>query len=121
MNAEHKQGASLPTIMIHSTEQSTKEDRDTPKLVKDAPVFVKGEARGQVHYPTYESIEDAICLPPHMRDELAQQHRRFRIYPSGSEKDGLISDFVRRTYLAFLATGSVWPWKEGAARSWGRV
>ena len=66
------------------------------KLIKDAPVFVKGEAKGQVHYPPFESNEDTIALPPHLRDELVLQHRRFKIYPSGSEKDGLISDFVKR-------------------------
>lgn len=66
------------------------------KLVKDAPVFVKGEVKGKVHFAPFESSEDAIALPPWQRDELLQQHRRFNIYPSGSEKDGLISDFVKR-------------------------
>lgn len=66
-----------------------------PKLVKDAPVFVKGETKGQVHYPPFESLEDAISLTPWQRDELIRQHHHFKIYPSGGQKDGLISDCPR--------------------------
>lgn len=50
------------------------------KIPKDAPVFVKGEVRGEVRYPPCEE-----------RDEmLAEQHRLFQIHPMGC-----IADFPR--------------------------
>jgi hypothetical protein len=43
------------------------------KMPKDAPVFIKGEVRGEVRYPPCEE-----------RDEmLAEQHRMFNIHPMG--------------------------------------
>ena len=94
-----------PALTSTASNSSFSPRMDTPetsspakrhKLIKDAPVFVKGEVQGKVHYAPYESNEDTVALAPHHHDELIQQHRRFNIYPSGSEKDGLISDFVRR-------------------------
>lgn len=66
-----------------------------PKLIKDAAVFSKGEVKGQVHYPPFECNEETVTLPPHLGDELTQQHRRFKIFPSGSEKDGQIKSFPK--------------------------
>lgn len=58
-------------------------------------MFIKGEAKGKVHYPPYESSDDAISLPPWLRDELLEQHKVYKIYPSGNETDGLIADFTK--------------------------
>lgn len=50
------------------------------KMTKDAAIFAKGKAKGQIRYPPCE-IQD---------DEVAVQHRRFQVYPMGH-----ITDYCR--------------------------
>lgn len=44
-----------------------------PKVSKDAPVFHKGKARGEVRYPPCEERDE----------ELARIHKQFNIHPLG--------------------------------------
>lgn len=64
------------------------------KMAKDAPVFNRNPARGEVHYPPFEVSDKCAMLTKKERQELAENHRRFNIYPNGDE-DGLIRDYVR--------------------------
>ncbi|KEQ71732.1 hypothetical protein M436DRAFT_83333 [Aureobasidium namibiae CBS 147.97] len=64
------------------------------KMAKDAPVFNRNPARGEVHYPPFEVSDKCAMLTKRERQELSENHRRFNIYPNGNE-DGLIRDFVR--------------------------
>ncbi|OKL61494.1 hypothetical protein UA08_03334 [Talaromyces atroroseus] len=76
------------------------------KMPKDAPVFIKGEVRGEVRYPPCEE-----------RDEvLAEQHRMFSIHPMGriseyprhipysSEKKTLMEKTARESFEVFQYT-----------------
>ncbi|KAI5367388.1 Putative transcription regulator HTH, APSES-type DNA-binding domain-containing protein [Septoria linicola] len=65
------------------------------KLIKDAAVFLRGTQQGQVNYPPFECTDDSLCLNNHQRRELADQHERFQIFPSGRNHEGLIGDYVR--------------------------
>ena len=42
-------------------------------MTKDAPVFEKGDVRGELRYPPYEEQDE----------ELARWHRKFQIHPMG--------------------------------------
>ncbi|KAI5249003.1 hypothetical protein E4T43_01114 [Aureobasidium subglaciale] len=64
------------------------------KIAKDAPVFNRNPARGEVNYAPFEVSDICALLSKRERQELAEQHRRFNIFPSGSDQ-GLIRDFVR--------------------------
>jgi hypothetical protein len=64
------------------------------KMAKDAPVFNRNPARGEVHYPPFEVSDKCAMLTKRERQELAENHRRFNIFPNG-DKEGLIRDFVR--------------------------
>lgn len=68
------------------------------KLIKDGAVFERGPLKGPNNYPPHESMEPSIILTSKQAEELALQHRRFQIFPSGNQSadDGLISDFPRR-------------------------
>jgi hypothetical protein len=44
------------------------------KLAKDAPIFRKAPTKGIVRFPPYEAGDDRA---------LAEEHRKFRIYPMG--------------------------------------
>jgi hypothetical protein len=44
-----------------------------PKMTKDAPVFEKGDVRGELRYPPCEKRDE----------ELARLHREFQIHPMG--------------------------------------
>ncbi|KAI4851238.1 hypothetical protein E4T44_02247 [Aureobasidium sp. EXF-8845] len=64
------------------------------KMAKDAPVFNRNPARGEVHYPPFEVSDKCAMLTKRERQELAENHRRFNIFPNGND-EGLIRDFVR--------------------------
>ncbi|KAI5199898.1 hypothetical protein E4T39_05998 [Aureobasidium subglaciale] len=64
------------------------------KIAKDAPVFNRNPARGEVNYAPFEVSEICALLSKRERHELAEQHRRFNIFPNGSDQ-GLIKDFAR--------------------------
>lgn len=63
-------------------------------MAKDAAVFHRSPVKGEVNYAPYECTERDITLNKAQRQELQEQHRRFRIFPSGGE-EGLIGDYVR--------------------------
>ncbi|EME46120.1 hypothetical protein DOTSEDRAFT_51684 [Dothistroma septosporum NZE10] len=65
------------------------------KLIKDAAVFQRGAVKAPINYPPFECNEDSLCLSSDQRVELAAQHRRFQVFPSGHGNEDLISDFVR--------------------------
>ncbi|KAK3117028.1 hypothetical protein LTR53_001982 [Teratosphaeriaceae sp. CCFEE 6253] len=65
------------------------------KLVKDAAIFVRGTAKEPIGYPPFECTEDAICLSHRASQELAEQHERYAVFPSGRGDEGLISDYQR--------------------------
>lgn len=65
------------------------------KLIKDSAVFTRGEAKGRINYRPFECIERAACLTKADREDLQLQHRRFSIFPSGSDEHGLIADYTR--------------------------
>ncbi|THW81402.1 hypothetical protein D6D18_08825 [Aureobasidium pullulans] len=64
------------------------------KIAKDAPVFNRNPARGEVNYAPFEVSDRCAMLSKRERQELAEQHHRFRIFPNGGDQ-GLIRDFVR--------------------------
>jgi hypothetical protein len=64
------------------------------KMAKDAPVFNRNPARGEVHYSPFEVSDRCAMLTKRERQELAENHRRFNIFPNGND-EGLIRDFVR--------------------------
>ncbi|GIZ42083.1 hypothetical protein CKM354_000536300 [Cercospora kikuchii] len=66
------------------------------KLVKDAAMFIRNRPQGEINYPASECSEEFECLAPHQRQELAQQHLNFHLYPSGRGEDGRIEDYARR-------------------------
>lgn len=66
-----------------------------PRLPKDAAIFTLSATNGQVNYAPYECTERHAVLSPDERHELKQQHRRFRLFPSGGE-ERLIGEYVRR-------------------------
>lgn len=65
------------------------------KIAKDAAVFNRNPARGEVNYAPFEVSDQCAMLSKRERLELAEQHRRFKIYPNGSGEESLIRDFVR--------------------------
>ncbi|KAH0344318.1 hypothetical protein KCU81_g4903, partial [Aureobasidium melanogenum] len=65
------------------------------KIAKDAAVFNRSPARGEVNYAPFEVSDQCAMLSKRERLELAEQHRRFKIYPNGSGEENLIRDFVR--------------------------
>ncbi|KAK5138639.1 hypothetical protein LTR04_004324, partial [Oleoguttula sp. CCFEE 6159] len=64
------------------------------RVAKDAAVFTKAQVKGEVKYPPTECTDDASGLNKQQRTELAEQHRRFKIWPNGG-KEGKIRDFTR--------------------------
>ena len=66
-----------------------------PKAAKDAPVFTRSPVRGEVNFAPFECTERPSQLTKDERLELRDQHRYFKIFPSGGDQ-GLIADFVRR-------------------------
>ncbi|KAL5344164.1 hypothetical protein BJX70DRAFT_9529 [Aspergillus crustosus] len=62
---------STSTVMLRSPRQKKQ------KMAKDAPIFQRGKARGDVRYPPDE----------HRDAELASLHREFRIHPFGNIAD----------------------------------
>lgn len=83
--------ASTPRPETPPTPSPTKRQ----KLIKDAAVFLRGSVKAPINYPPFECNEDSLCLNAEQRAELAQQHRRFQVFPSGHGDAGLISEFVR--------------------------
>ncbi|KAI4716657.1 hypothetical protein E4T48_07112 [Aureobasidium sp. EXF-10727] len=65
------------------------------KIAKDAPVFNRNPARGEVNYAPFEVSDRCALLSKRERQELAEHHRNFNIFPNGSSDQGLIRDFVR--------------------------
>lgn len=65
------------------------------KLIKDAAVFLRGAIKGNINYPPFECNEDSLCLDSQQRQELAEHHECFKIFPCGRRDEGLISDYVR--------------------------
>ncbi|KAK6000738.1 hypothetical protein QM012_003463 [Aureobasidium pullulans] len=65
------------------------------KIAKDAAVFNRNPARGEVNYAPFEVSDQCAMLSKRERLELAEHHHRFKVYPSGSGDEGLIRDFVR--------------------------
>jgi hypothetical protein len=57
-------------------------------------VFNRNPARGEVNYAPYEVSDKCAMLGKKERQELAEQHGRFRIFPAGGDQ-GLIRDYVR--------------------------
>lgn len=47
------------------------------KMAKDAPIFNKGKARGEIRYPAYEERDE----------ELVRIHQEFRVHPFGNIAD----------------------------------
>ncbi|KAL4880535.1 hypothetical protein BJY04DRAFT_71467 [Aspergillus karnatakaensis] len=62
---------STSTVMLRSPRQKKQ------KMAKDAPIFQRGKARGEVRYPPDE----------HRDAELAALHQKFRIHPFGNIAD----------------------------------
>lgn len=64
------------------------------KLVKDAAVFIRGDANGPIKYPPHECSESNPGMTAEQSRELAHYHKMYTIYPSalGDEK---IADFAR--------------------------
>lgn len=58
-------------------------------------MFNRSPARGEVNYAPFEVSDQCAMLSKRERLELAEQHRRFKIYPNGSGEENLIRDFVR--------------------------
>jgi hypothetical protein len=92
-----------PGYNTHSSTAAPTSRSETPctpypakgqKLVKDAAVFSRGTVKGPVNYPPFECSESSLILTAHQRTELANQHKRFSIYPSGKNGE-LISSYVR--------------------------
>ncbi|SMR43849.1 unnamed protein product [Zymoseptoria tritici ST99CH_3D1] len=92
-----------PAYTSHSSTAAPTPRSETPfasspakrqKLVKDAAVFSRGTVRGQVNYPPYECSERSTSLTTQQQIELAQKHKEFSVYPSGS-KGNFISCYVR--------------------------
>ena len=65
------------------------------KVIKDDAVFTPGAVKGSVNYPPYECTEDTVCLSDADQEELARQHNRFKIFPSGRGDEPSIGDFTR--------------------------
>ncbi|KAK0924013.1 hypothetical protein LTR57_006389 [Friedmanniomyces endolithicus] len=65
------------------------------KLVKDAAIFVRGNAKEPVKYPPYECTDDSICLSDHAMEDLAQEQERFGVFPCGRGDEGLIAHYQR--------------------------
>lgn len=57
-------------------------------------MFNRNPARGEVNYAPFEVSDRCAMLSKRERQELAEQHHRFRIFPNGGDQ-GLIRDFVR--------------------------
>lgn len=57
-------------------------------------MFQRNPARGDVNYAPFEVNEQYAMLKPRERQEMAEQHRRFRIFPAGGNQ-GLIREYVR--------------------------
>ncbi|KAF2215661.1 hypothetical protein CERZMDRAFT_94063 [Cercospora zeae-maydis SCOH1-5] len=66
------------------------------KLVKDAAMFIRNQAQGVINYPASECSEEVDCLAARQRQELAEQHLNFHVFPSGRGGDGRIEDYARR-------------------------
>ncbi|KAM3425593.1 hypothetical protein BST61_g7540 [Cercospora zeina] len=66
------------------------------KLIKDAAMFIPSQAQGVINYPASECSEEVDCLAAPQRQELAKQHLKFHVYPSGRGGDGRIEDYPRR-------------------------
>ncbi|KZF25189.1 hypothetical protein L228DRAFT_265664 [Xylona heveae TC161] len=76
------------------------------KVAKDAAIFAKGKARGQVRYPPFEAVDE----------ESASHHRRFQMFPMGhiaeycrhipynSEKKSFLEKTGRESFEVFQYT-----------------
>lgn len=63
-------------------------------MTKDGALFLRGSPKGPVNYPPYECSEESVCLNYQQRQELAEQHRAFKIWPDGSPEEK-IANYVR--------------------------
>ncbi|KAF1349558.1 transcription regulator HTH, apses-type DNA-binding domain-containing protein, partial [Delphinella strobiligena] len=63
-------------------------------MPKDAAIFQRGPVKEAVNYAPYECNENNGILSKAERKELIEQHKRFKIFPSGGE-EGQIYDYVR--------------------------
>lgn len=66
-----------------------------PKNVKDAAVFKAASTKGLVKYKPFECNAKLHWLGSALRAEIADQHRAFKIRPSGRGNEGLIGNFPR--------------------------
>ena len=64
------------------------------KMAKDAAIFQRGPVKQPVNYAPYECNENNGILSKAERKELMEQHKRFKIFPSGGD-EGQIYDYVR--------------------------
>lgn len=105
----HHAGATPPPTPAHTTHGSSPAGTPRPgtpatpsaskrqKLVKDAAVFLRGSVKGDINHPPFECNEESLDLDLNheQRQELAEQHQRFQIFPSGRGDEGRIADYVR--------------------------
>lgn len=63
-------------------------------MAKDAAILQRGPVKEPVNYAPYECNENNGILSKAERKELIEQHKRFKIFPSGGE-EGQIYDYVR--------------------------
>jgi hypothetical protein len=74
---------SPPATRPRSSTSTTAQSRlKTQKLAKDAPVFRKGQPKGEVQFPPHEAGHNA---------ELLAQHMKFQVFPMGE-----IASYVHR-------------------------
>jgi hypothetical protein len=59
---------------MHPPAPTSSKPNSKVKLAKDAPIFRKAPTKGIVRFPPYEAGNDRA---------LAEEHRKFRIYPMG--------------------------------------
>ncbi|KXS99262.1 hypothetical protein AC578_6212 [Pseudocercospora eumusae] len=101
----HHAGATPPTpaYTTHGSSPAQSSRPVTPatpstskkqKLIKDAAIFLRASPKGPVNYPPYECSENSLCLNYQQRQELAEQHRAFKVWPDGSA-DEKIANYVR--------------------------
>lgn len=86
--------SSTSTPAAQSTSTTTASTTPRQKMDKTAAVFQKGAPKETVHFPPFECTENNGLLTRAQRKELQDQHKKFKIFPSGGE-EGLIQDYVR--------------------------